>query len=931
MRVDIDLLGRFSVAVDGRPVPDHAWRRRSAAAVVKLLALRPERRLHREQLIDLLWPDLVLEQAAPRLHKAAHYARTALGCPRSVVLSGDVVTLFPDAQLVVDVDTFEEAADAYRASGDRSSAEQAIALYRGDLLPDDTYEPWSDADRQRLRVRYLEVLRLAERWSELVAAEPFDEEAHLRLVHQYVLDGDRGRALRHLDAMDRSWRQELGTRPSQDAQALRAEVQAMPAFDPARDRPLARGATRLPRPPTPTVGRERDIEAVLALLADHQVVTLLGVGGVGKTRLAAEVAHRFTEARSQRGCFVDLTKVREPGLVTELTVRELGIRAGASENVVPVLEEALRRQSLLLVLDNFEHVVDAADLVAEMIQWSDDLRVLVTSRARLRIASEQVFEVEPLAVEPEAGGAGLADAVALFEQVGAAVDPHFDRERNREEVVAICRSVDGLPLAIEIAAGHLRTLPPPLLRIRLADRLRSAAVVGRDVPHRQQTIPATIDWSLHLLGDAEQRLFARLAIFNGAVPLDAVESVCADDGDVVDALSRLVDQSLVRRRPGHLDEPRFGMLELVREHAQGLLGDDEVDTVAARHAAYFAAFIADLDDRRWSDAADRWVDDINEMLGEVRAAHAWASRRGDLTLAARITAGLGTFWHLEGHQAEGRRWVDEMLAHETELEDSLTARIRLAAGFLEWPRNQLDARAHWRRAAQVFRRLGDSRLLAYALAVKSATYVGDRDCYEFAMRLNDEALALARQSGAPALVAQVLNVRGELTRVAGDDALARAAYEEGLDLSETAGDESYVSVFLANLSYLADHRGEYDEARRLDREALRICWSHGRRLMAAWTVSELAGPEHGLGRSERGAVLIGAADDALRVLGSRRHPGDLPEYHRVVAGLREALGDERYEQLYAEGARMSLEDAVALALDDAAPRRLAPAALPADA
>ena len=921
MRVDIGLLGRFSVAVDGLPVPDDAWRRRSAATLVKLLALRPGRRLHREQLIDLLWPDLDLEQAAPRLHKAAHYARGALGSPRSVVLAGDVVALFPDAQVIVDVDTFEEAANAYRADGDIACAEEALELYRGDLLPDDGYEEWSDEERQRLRVRHIEMLRATQRWSDLVAAEPFDEEAHLRLVHQYVLDGDRGRALRHLETMERSWRQELGTRPSQAAQALRAQVEAMPTFDADHDRPLARGGTRLPRPPTPTIGRERDIRGVLAMLADHQVVTLLGVGGVGKTRLAAEVAQRWTEERSQRGCFVDLTKVREPSLVAELVVRELGIRAGASEDVVPVLEEALRRQSLLLVLDNFEHVADAAGLVAEMIQWSDDLRVLVTSRARLRIASERVFEVEPLPVEPNTGAGGLADAVALFEQVGSAVDPHFDRERNRGDVTAICRSVDGLPLAIEIAAGHLRTLPPALLRVRLADRLRSAAVVGRDVPHRQQTIPATIDWSLQLLGDAEQRLFAQLAIFNGAVPLDMIESVCADAGEVIDALSRLVDQSLVRRRRGNLDEPRFGMLELVREHAQSLLGE-EADTVAARHAAYVAAFIADLDDRRWTDAADRWVDDINEMIGEIRAAYGWASQQDDLTLAARITAGLGTFWHLEGHQAEGRRWVDDMLAQEAVLDDALTARIRLAAGFLEWPRNQLDARAHWQRATELCRRLGDSRLLAYALAVKSATYVGDRRGYERAMRLNDEALTLARRVGAPALVAQVLNVRGELTRVAGDDALARAAYEEGLDLSDAAGDEDYVSVFLANLSYLADHRGDYEEARRLDRDALRICWSHGRRLMAAWTVSELAGPEHGLGRSERGAVLIGAADDALRVLGSRRHPGDLPEYHRVVAGIRAALGDERFERLYAEGARLSLEDAVALALDEGDRRRV---------
>jgi hypothetical protein len=162
----------------------------------------------------------------------------------------------------------------------------------------------------------------------------------------------------------------------------------------------------------------------------------------------------------------------------------------------------------------------------------------------------------------------------------------------------------------------------------------------------------------------------------------------------------------------------------------------------------------------------------------------------------------------------------------------------------------------------------------------------------------------------------VLNVRGELNRVAGDDGSAQTAYEEGLQISRTIGDEIYASVFLANLSYLADHRGDYQEARRLTREALRICWSLGRRLMAAWTISELAGPEHGLGNSARGALLIGAADDALRVLGSRRHPGDLPEHERVVAGIRAALGDDTYERLHAEGARMSLDEALALVLED---------------
>ncbi|PUA80640.1 ATP-binding protein [Nocardioides currus] len=893
MRVDINLLGRFSVAVDDRPVAAQAWTRRHAATLVKVLALRPGRRLPREQVIDLLWPDLLLDEAAPRLHKAAHYARSALGVPSAVVLAGDSVTLLPDAEVETDVALFEAA-----------SGESAIALYRGDLLPDDLYEPWADAERERLRVRYLDLLRASGRWADLVAAEPLDEESHLRVVEGHLDAGDRALALRQLDAMARLWREELGVDPGPAAAELRARVESMSPYAPVRLVPN-RSATRVPRPATRTVGRDRDVARVLAMLERHRVVTLLGIGGVGKTRLVAEVAQGHAEATDQRTCYVDLTKVSDPGLVAELAVRELGIRSGENQNVAQMLEEALHRQSMLIVLDNFEHVLDAADLVAQMVQWSDDLRVVVTSRARLRIAGEQVYEVHPLAVDRE--------AVALFEQVATAVDPRFDLSRHLADVTAICRSVDGLPLAIEIAAGHLRTLTPALLRERLASRLGSSAAVGRDLPGRQQTIPATIDWSLQLLGPDERRLFARLSVFRGAVPLEAVEAVWSD-GDVVDPLSVLVDHSLVRRTTGNRGEPRFAMLSLVRQHAAQLL--DDPDPVRDAHAAYVAGYVEDLFERRWTDAADRWLDDITEQLAEVRLAHDWAARSDDLPLTARITAALGAYWFLEGHHAEGRRWVDEMVAHEDRLEPPVVARIRLAAGFLAFPHDQREARVHWERSTELFRQQDEPRLLAYSLAVCSATYISEIEQHDLAMQVNDEALALGRRVGGPALIAQVLNIRGELTRVAGHDALAVAAYEEGLQISTTLDDEMYVSVFLSNLSYLAEHRGDYAEARRLTHQALRICWCIGRRLMAAWTISQLAGPEHGLGRSELGAVLIGAGDEALRVLGARRHPGDRPEHERVVAGIRAAVGDAAYERLHAEGAAMSLDQALALVLEE---------------
>lgn len=901
MRVDISLLGGFSVVVDDRPVSAQAWTRRSAATLVKLLALRPGRRLPREQLIDLLWPDLLLDQAAPRLHKAAHYARAALDVPTAVVLAGDAVTLLPGAEVVIDVERFDAAA----------SPADAISIYRGDLLPDDLYEEWADAERERLRVRYLELLRETGSWAELVAAEPLDEEAHLRLIGGYVEAGERAQALRQLDAFERLWRDELGVPPGAPAQALRAQAESLSPYDPGRLVPN-RSATRVPRPATRTVGRDGDVDRVLAMLDDNHLVTLLGIGGVGKTRLVAEVASRFVEETSQRACYVDLTKVSDPGLVAELTVRELGIRSGENQNVAQMLEEALHRQSLLIVLDNFEHVVDAADLVGEMVRWSPDLRVLVTSRARLRVAGEQVYEVHPLPVARE--------AVALFDQVATAVDPSFELAHHLEDVKAICRSVDGLPLAIEIAGGHLRTLSPALLRERLSSRLGSAAAVGRDLPGRQQTIPATIDWSLQLLGPAERLLFARLSVFKGAVPLAAVEALWPE-GDAVDPLSVLVDHSLVRRTTGNRNEPRFGMLSLVRQHAAGLL---DSESAVQAHAEYVASYVEDLYARRWTDAADRWLDDITELLQDVRAAHDWAARGDHLPLTARITAALGAYWFLEGHHAEGLRWVDEMLARESDLDPGVAARIRLAAGFLAFPRSQPEARVHWERSTELFRSLEEERLLAYSLAVVSATYLSSLDAHAEAMEINDEALTLARRVGGPALIAQVLNIRGELTRVAGHDDLAQAAYEEGLQISCDLDDEMYVSVFLSNLSYLADHRGEYAEARRLTHQALRISWSIGRRLMAAWTISQLAGPEHGLGRSELGAVLIGAGDEALRVLGARRHPGDLPEHALVVARIQAALGDEAFDRLHAEGAAMSLDQALALALDDGEPGRLPP-------
>jgi predicted ATPase/DNA-binding SARP family transcriptional activator len=917
VRVDIYLLGGFQVLVDGAPVPDEAWRRRDAAALVKLLALSRGHRMPREQVLDALWPELLVDQGAPRLHKAAHFARTALGHRDGVVLSRDAVALFPAAEIVVDVERLDEAAAGFVPD----QAAEAVEQYRGDLLPDDLYEPWTEDPREQLRLRYVELLRALGRWDQLLAADPVDEEAHLHLVREHARQGERSAALRQLDRMETVLQEELGAGMSAAAAALREEVLAMPP-DVSWERRVTRHAP-VPRPTTPTIGRTRDVQAVVAMIREAAIVTLLGPGGVGKTRLALEVA--LAEDANVDACFVDLTKVSEPGLVPGLIARELGLHVESTSRVEQVLEEALRGRSLLLVLDNFEHVVDAAPIVGRLAHLSPGIRVLSTSRARLHVSGERVFDVAPLALEPALLAAGAdarpGDAVALFEQAATAVDPQFRLPSHFDDVLRICRTVDGLPLAIELAAGHVRTLPPPLLRARLGARLGSPTGTARDAPPRQQTIPATIDWSLKLLGEAEQELFARLGVFAGAVPLSAIEEVCsAEGGDVVDALSRLVDHSLVRRTTGPGGEPRFLLLELLRERARELLAERDEAAVRDRHAAYAAAFVEDVDERRWTDLADRWLDVFAESLAEIGAAHDWAQQRGDVEVAARIAAGLVGYWHREGHHVEGRRWVSAALDQADGLDDDLRARLHLAAGFVEWPRDLLVAREHLYQAIAAFRALGDNRRLSYALALASVTHIGDPESHELALALADESIELARHIGERTLLAQALNVKGEIARVHGDDEMARNAYEEGRDLAASAHDESHLAMFLGNLGFLADHRGDYAEARRLTQEALRLCWALNRRMLAAWMLAELAGPEVGLGRPELGARLLGASDQALSVLGVNRHPSDMSEYERVVAGLCELLGEDDYERFHSDGARLSLDEAVGVALAGASDR-----------
>lgn len=675
----------------------------------------------------------------------------------------------------------------------------------------------------------------------------------------------------------------------------------------------------LPLPASELVGRAADLEQVEALLDRAGLVTLVGPGGVGKTRLAIESARRWTQGGV---AFVDLTRVRRPSEVMQEIAGSLGLRVDGPDRAVATICDLLAGHRLLLVLDNVEHVVDAATEITELTRTLGELTVLATSRERLRVDGERVHLVDPLATsrslsdEPDARPA----AVELFERLARSVDPGIDVERYRADIDRICVAVDGLPLAIELVAGQIGTLPPDMLAARLRERMRSTSTARRDLPERHRTMDDTIDWSLQLLDRDQLALFTRLGVFATDASLDAIEEVCRDErlADPLEVLPRLVDTSLVRRRFGTDGTPRFGMLELLRARAGELLAaDDEAAPIRRRHADVVARCVEEIDDRRWDDLLATWVDRLAELLPEVRRSFDWAAGNGEWETAGRLAGSLGAFWHREGGRAEAHRLLDLVGAHTDALTEPTRARVLLASGLVGWHDGDLAA-AHTAlaRAGELFGRTGDDARRTLARAFLALSTLDDPDRSRWATAELDHAVESARTASRPGLLVEVLNARGEYARTAGDDEAARRSYEEAATRAEEIGDRTMHSVALANLSYLACHDGRFDEARDIARKALRLCAAEGRRLMAAWSVHELAGPASGLGEHELAARLLGASGHAMTNLGSDRPPSDRIEDERVVAEVIEALGKERYRELATAGATLSLDQAIALALGD---------------
>jgi predicted ATPase/class 3 adenylate cyclase len=676
-------------------------------------------------------------------------------------------------------------------------------------------------------------------------------------------------------------------------------------------------ATNLPAQPTPLVGRSRELESVRTLLLGEgtRMVTLTGPGGTGKTRLALQVAADLLDEFPDGVYGVLLAPIADPDVVPLELARVLGVEETSTLSIAEALKAAVANRRTLILFDNFEHVGPASGLLGDLLGSCPGLKALVTSREPLRIAAERQYPVPPLGLPASRVKSALEaaeyEAVMLFVERARAVRPDFELTDETAPIVAeICERLDGLPLAIELAAAWSKVLPPAALLRRLERRLELPATRGADVPARQSTIRQAIAWSYDLLADEERRLHARLSVFVGGFTLEAAERVVAPAGepapDVLEGVGSLVDRSLLRETEDAAGEPRFTMLATIREYAlEHLLDTGDNEDLLRRHALEFARFAEEADEGLRTGDQLLWFDRLEAEHDNLRAALDSSAASGDDETALRLGGALGWFWYTHGHALEGCSRLTDLLARTEGVPDELRARPLYALGVL------LDQRGEPQRAAElvgrsllVFREQGERRRVASALNSLGSIKRGLGD-FESARSLLEESIALRRELGDEAGAAGALSNLGVIAFEQGDLDEAEARFEETIALDRAHGNEWGSGVAADNLAAVALERGDH-RARELIRDTLAVAERVGDQELLAFGLEKAAVLAALDGDSGRAGRLAGAADALRESTGIERSGFDGEWLARHLG----RVGGDEFETARLAGRELDAEEAL---------------------
>jgi predicted ATPase len=702
-------------------------------------------------------------------------------------------------------------------------------------------------------------------------------------------------------------------------------IAGMPAdFPPLKT--LETSPTNLPAQPTPLLGRERELKDVCKLLLrdDVRLLTLTGAGGTGKTRLGLQAAAELLEEFPGGVFLVRLAPIREPELVVPSIARTLGHREGGSRPLQETLVEHLKDERVLLVLDNFEQLRAGAPVLSELLAACSGLKLLVTSRAPLRLSGEHLYPVPPLLLPdrdrlPDLRLLAEFEAVALFVARAKAARPDFALTRDNAGAVAeICHRLDGLPLAIELAAARTMLLSPQAMLERLGQRLQLLTGGAHDLPARQRTLRSTIDWSYGLLTERDQILLARLAVFVGGRTLRAAQAVCNPDHDLgpelLDELAVLVDNNLLQQESQADGEPRFSMLETIHEYARERLRQSgELAELRRRHAEYFLALAEEAEPQLGGPDQVVWLERLETEHENLRAALAWAIDSAPSELALRLTGALRIFWRVRGHLSEGRRWLEAALAGGEEAAARPRAKALYGASVLALRQGDYEPAKAWaQESLALCRELGDAGGAGRALQMLGSVAVGER-AYDEATRLFEESEALCRRLGDKALLATTILDLGDVALNQAEYDRATALLEESLALFQELGDKDGAAIALYNLGSAALSEGRDERAVGLLSEGLALFGELGYKEGIAYCLEALAAATASDGSVVEAARLLGAADAASEAVGAALEPGERDRHARTESTLRAQLGEERFAELWSEGRGMTLDEAVAYA------------------